>query len=1108
MLVAILCAGFTSAWANEVVAYTLTPASGSNNSYASNCDITISDITWNLTGNSTVQPWRIGGKSLNGVDRTLYSKTAIADNVSKIEVTHGAASSITVNSWTVIVASDANFTNVVSTLTPSFEANTTTAITKPNGADWSNCFYKFVYNVTVSGTSNKFIEFSKATFYKESGSSDPIQLSAPELAATANNGSVTLEWNEINNASSYTIQYADNASFTGATTVTDATSPQEISGLTNGTTYYFKAMTVGDNTNYLSSDYGDAVSATPANVSKITITQDYLTDFTNTYKWYEWTAGGVSGSAYAYKNSGMQFNSSKDGYWIYNTSAIPGTITSVKMVKASGTDRSWTLKAGTSEISSTDDGTQIGEAQTVGTSGATWNVNGSYNYFCLIVSGGSTVIQSIEITYIPSTDPIIVASDPSDLAYDATEGEFGYSITNPTSATLSATSNADWITNVTVDGSNSKVTFNTTANPNTTQRTGTITLSYTGADDKVVTITQAAAPVIYATIPELFDAATNTETEVKVTFNNWVVSGVSTNGKNVFVTDNNGNGFVIYSSTDISSTYPVGSILSGTAVTCNLVLYNGFAEIKNLDASNLTITTGGTVTAANVAMADLAGVNTGALVSYENLTCSVDNNKYYLSDGTTTIQVYNALYAFDALEASKTYNITGIYQQYNSTKELLPRSAADIVEVVSSEPSITVATTTVNVAATDDNGTIGITYDNLSISDESDFDIQFCDAGGNALSAGSEPTWIVVEVAEDNNDYVVSYIMNENTSSEARSAYFKVFAMGDADFVYSDLITVTQAGVVVDYATLPFEFDEGKSAIESTNGLTQEGLGTDYNSSPKLRFDNTDDYLILKLDAHNGATLSFDIKGNNFSDGTFTVQTSENGTDYTNLATYTELGTTQSESINLPSTVSYIKWIYTEKVSGNVALGNIKVRAGESVTVTSAGYAAIVTKNNVSFSNSEVTAYIVTATATNEATLTEVEEAPAGTPLIVKADEGTYVLTVKDVVTKDVTDNLLKASDGSVTGNGSTIFALGNKDGVGFYVVGNGVTVPAGKPYLEIGGTGVKGFLAFNFGTPTAISDLNAQQAERGTIYNLAGQRVNKAVKGIFIQNGKKVVVK
>lgn len=145
--------------------YTLTPASGSNNSYAGNCDIEINGITWNLTGNSTLKPWRIGGKSLSGVDRALYSKTALAKNISKIEITHGAASDITVNSMTVIVASDADFNNVISTLTPTFAANSTVTIDRPSGKDWSNCYYKIVYNVTVSGTSNKFVEFSEAKFY-------------------------------------------------------------------------------------------------------------------------------------------------------------------------------------------------------------------------------------------------------------------------------------------------------------------------------------------------------------------------------------------------------------------------------------------------------------------------------------------------------------------------------------------------------------------------------------------------------------------------------------------------------------------------------------------------------------------------------------------------------------------------------------------------------------------------------------------------------------------------------------------------------------------------------------------------------------------------------
>lgn len=147
--------------------YTLTPASGSNNSYAGNCDIAIDGITWNLTGNSQMHPWRIGGKSLDAVDRELYSKTAISEEVSKIEVTHGAASGITVNSWTVIVASDAEFEKIISTLTPEFVASDTTTISRPSDVSWKNAYYKFIYNVTVTVTSNKFLEFTQATFYYE-----------------------------------------------------------------------------------------------------------------------------------------------------------------------------------------------------------------------------------------------------------------------------------------------------------------------------------------------------------------------------------------------------------------------------------------------------------------------------------------------------------------------------------------------------------------------------------------------------------------------------------------------------------------------------------------------------------------------------------------------------------------------------------------------------------------------------------------------------------------------------------------------------------------------------------------------------------------------------
>ena len=160
--------------AAESVVYTLSyaNAAGGGNGYASTFDITVDGIGWNVPGNTTMDPVRIGGKSLNGVDRVLYSKTPLDYNVSKIEIEHGAASGITVNSLTVIVASDANFENVISTLTPNFKANATDTVERPAGADWNNAYYKIIYNVTVSGNNNKYVEFKGAKFYAEEESEE------------------------------------------------------------------------------------------------------------------------------------------------------------------------------------------------------------------------------------------------------------------------------------------------------------------------------------------------------------------------------------------------------------------------------------------------------------------------------------------------------------------------------------------------------------------------------------------------------------------------------------------------------------------------------------------------------------------------------------------------------------------------------------------------------------------------------------------------------------------------------------------------------------------------------------------------------------------------
>lgn len=142
---------------------------GGTNGYADASEITQGDMTWMVMGNTTMNPWRIGGKNLSNVDRPIYCTSTFGDNITKVVVEHGTASNITVNSMTLIVSASSNFNNPTSTVTGTFEANGTTTFNRPVGADWTDKYFKLVYNVSVSGSTNRFLQFKKAEFYKEEG---------------------------------------------------------------------------------------------------------------------------------------------------------------------------------------------------------------------------------------------------------------------------------------------------------------------------------------------------------------------------------------------------------------------------------------------------------------------------------------------------------------------------------------------------------------------------------------------------------------------------------------------------------------------------------------------------------------------------------------------------------------------------------------------------------------------------------------------------------------------------------------------------------------------------------------------------------------------------
>ena len=331
----------------------------------------------------------------------------------------------------------------------------------------------------------------------------------------------------------------------------------------------------------------------------------------------------------------------------------------------------------------------------------------------------------------------------------------------------------------------------------------------------------------------------------------------------------------------------------------------------------------------------------GIISQVDSYNSKYSSITYWISDNGTTegqMEVYSGkgidgadFASVDDLQVGDIVTVKGFVKMYNTTPEFTQNNQlVSLDRPVVTTPSIELGDNEINAFAEGTDGVIIVDYKNITTVVAEVF---FCDADGNAATYD----WLTASINSINN---LEYIIDANASTEARTAYLKVHALDDeANDVYSELITINQAGYVApvaEFATLPFSFDGGIAGIETTAGLTQEGLGSDYKSSPYLKFDGTGDYVVLAFDERPGK-LTFDVKGNTFSDGTFTVQTSEDGTNYTDLETYTELGATQNEEFdNLGENVRYIKWIYTEKVNGNVALGNIALAAyAEPVLVAS-----------------------------------------------------------------------------------------------------------------------------------------------------------------------------
>jgi hypothetical protein len=205
-----------------------------------------------------------------------------------------------------------------------------------------------------------------------------------------------------------------------------------------------------------------------------------------------------------------------------------------------------------------------------------------------------------------------------------------------------------------------------------------------------------------------------------------------------------------------------------------------------------------------------------------------------------------------------------------------------------------------------------------------------------------------------------------------------------------------------------------------------------------------------------------------------------------------------------------------------VAIGNLSRRTYNAVrlaktiemTVTTAasGFTTLVSIETLDFSNVEgLTAYIATNVdnGSDQVTLKSIGVVPANTPIVLKGAPNTkYRVSTTVTTATPPAGNLLR---GSATKSvdlaaGAAYILSGGK-----FCKNAAGTMPAGKAYLPAAATtsNARALALYFDGDATAIQTLEVKEEPvRTGIYNLQGQRVKTPGKGLYIIDGKKVIIK
>lgn len=591
-----------------------------------------------------------------------------------------------------------------------------------------------------------------------------------------------------------------------------------------------------------------------------------------------------------------------------------------------------------------------------------------------------------------------------------------------------------------------------------------------------------------------------------VNFNNAVVTYV--NGSYTFIQDNSG--AVLYFKNN--GGYTVGQVLNGTAYV-DYTVYQGQPEITNITPEEgMTVTDGPAVEPTVVTLASLVDNSTTYISKYVKVEGVEATSTSELSQNGTTLAFYGRNNA--AIETGKRYDIIGFLGNHNGTYQLTAYTP-DHVQVLADErqdPNISFSVETLEITQGDE-------FEAPTFSNENNVEVTFSTTNEdvatwdatNGLTLGTATGTATITATFEGNDtykYATAQLtvtVNAQITPITGDYYEKVTSTSG----------ITNGEYLIVYEDGNVAFNGGLETLDAASNTVAVTI-----SDNKIASTDAVNAATFTIDTTNGTLKSASGMYIGVSSNSNGLKQTDNSSTYTHKFSIDEDGNAVIAAVFDGSTMTLrynkasdqLRFRYFK--SGQQAIQLYKkvsdTPAKVSIKTAASGYTTLVSGEALDIANLPVglTAYYVAeggvSTDKDKVTLTQVTAAvPAETPLIFKGAVSTpYEIPIATSGTA-LSDNQLAGSSTESTtfqNDGDAYILSGGE----FHPTKAG-TFPAGKAYLNVSAVNAKA-LTISFAETNGINNVNVKNNTNEKIFNLAGQQMKSAVKGVYIKNGRKYV--